>query len=127
MRSYHPHDVATEEEGIQSVSAMAADALQHPSDLFSPQDQITKEMLETVSRSLSPEGWADFTKDLTAALADSKRTNDLRPLNTMIEAWYRTFVFMSRPKFHEAYAGPDTDEPSLSLPELRQRRAMRLA
>jgi hypothetical protein len=106
---------------------MAAEALQHPSDLFSPQDELTTEMLEKVSQSLSREGWADFTMELTAALAESKRANDLRPLNTMIEAWYRTFVFMSRPGFHEAYASPETDESSLSLADLRQRRTNRFA
>jgi hypothetical protein len=109
------------------MSATATEAKQQPSDLYSPHDQITKDMLATVSRSLSPEGWADFAKDLTAALAESKRSNDLRPLNTMIEAWYRTFVFMSRPQFHEAYASAETDDPGLSLADLRQRRAKRFA
>lgn len=109
------------------MSAMTAEALQQPSDLYSPHDQITKDMLETVSQSLNPKGWAAFTKDLTAALAESQRTNDLRPLNAMIEAWYRTFVFMSRPQFHEAYANRDPDEVSLSLTDLQKRRANRSA
>lgn len=105
---------------------MTASALREPSELYAP-DEITEDMLEIVAQNLTPKGWASFTSDLSKALAESRTSNDLRPLNVTIEAWYRTFIFMGRRQFHEACKSEPPAETPLSLEDIRLRRAQRFA
>lgn len=56
---------------------------------------------------LKPEGIQLFVREIVAAVYVSQQTGDLRPLQDVIEAWYRSLRFIRDPGFLKAAAAQE--------------------
>lgn len=57
-----------------------------------------------VMSNLSESGQSLFVSEIMESLADAKRHNDLRPVQTVVDAWWHTFQFASHPRIKESIA-----------------------
>lgn len=109
------------------MSAMPAAKLREPEQLYVPPSSKERELQDVLDHA-TPEGAKEFMRQVMAAVQESQETDDLRPINTVIESWYRTLVFLSRPDFEkklEEAQEAAVSGPRLSRDDLRQRRAQR--
>lgn len=70
-----------------------AEVIRHPEDLHLPPEAVE------VFRHLSKEGSAIFSQEIVQAVIDSQRKGNLRPLEELIEAWYRTLLLRQDPSY----------------------------
>lgn len=54
------------------------------------------EQVHAVMDRLTPEGAVKFVGELMAALEAARTQNDLRPVQEVTEAWYRTLLFVNK-------------------------------
>lgn len=107
------------------MSAMPAEKLREPEGLYSPPD-FSEETLDSIVANLTPEGGRDFARQTMEAVERARSEGDLRPINLVVESWYRTLMFLSRPRFEELWAEAQKAEgPRLTLEDIRERRAHR--
>lgn len=71
------------------MSGSPAEKLRRPEDLSVPTHDKVNEMIE----SFTPEGMKEFVREIWIALALAKENGDLRHVNLVIDAWYRTLLF----------------------------------
>lgn len=103
------------------MSAVPAERLRDPEQIYSP--EFPPHLVEDIVGALTEEGGQAFFTEVAAAMEESRRKGDLRPLNEVYEAWYRTLIFISDPKA-EAYweiAQADTS-PGLTATAIRAKR-----
>lgn len=108
------------------MSAMSAEKLREPEQLYSPTSY--ERQAAEVADALTPEGTKEFAHQVMEAIDHSRDSGNLRPLNNVIESWYRTLVFMSREGFLEKWEETEQTVASaarLSLDDIRKRRAQR--
>jgi hypothetical protein len=79
-----------------SMCAIAA-AITSVSDLEIPYDD---ERIPAITRRLTPTGRQNFLNELLAALAQAQATGNLRAVQEVITAWYRTAIVRSDPAYH---------------------------
>lgn len=111
------------------MSAMPSEKLREPEQLYVPPSSKGRELHDVLDH-LTPEGGKEFARQVMAAIKESQETNDLRPINTVVESWYRSLVFDGRPEFDEKWAAAEEvslSGPRLNLDGIRQRRAQRHA
>lgn len=108
---------------------MPAEKLSKPEELYSPPagwEERVREATAQLGKSLSPEGAQEFMTQIVAAVAKAKAEGDLRPINVVLESWFRTLMFVTRPRFGELWAEAEkATGPELTLEDIRQRRAQR--
>ena len=68
---------------------------------------------------LTDKGVREFAGELVAALVQAKHDNDLRPVQEVIESWYRTSLFIKEPGFLKSL-GDDADEESIARDERKR-------
>jgi len=86
-----------------------------------------KDLAEEIARSLTEEGIHNFLTEIVGALARARNEGDLRPVNLVIEAWYRTLLFVQTPGFiQDVQSSPEKVEGLVEygVDELRERRKM---
>jgi hypothetical protein len=83
------------------------------------------ERVSEVFASLTPDGQTQFISEFVEALFEARQTDNLRPLQDVVEAWYRTLVASRSPEYEAAVAWAAEDEPAakdlLDLQQLRER------
>lgn len=114
------------------VPAATAEAIQQPSELDLPdrlEDVVatafgdladSDDIFAAFQRHLSESGRAQFNREIVHALVQAKKTNDLRPVQEVIDAWFRTWLFVADPGFTRALASLDYDEADISREEQRE-------
>lgn len=108
------------------MSAMAA-KVRGPEGLYEP-PEYTPELAHKLMEHLSPESGQLFWREIMDAILKARATDDLRPINIVVETWFRTLLFQIRPKFDQKWQEMEaTDGPRLSLDDIRRRRAQRTA
>ena len=60
---------------------------------------------------LTDKGVRGFAGELVSALVQAKHENDLRPVQEVIESWYRTSLFIREPGFLKALGDEGAEEP----------------
>jgi hypothetical protein len=82
---------------------MGAEAIRQPRDLSLPGDiwPVLEQHFKTdeVLANLSPQGEQLFRTEVLEAIRKSITSNDLRPIQEVLEAWYRTLVLIKDPAF----------------------------
>ncbi len=107
------------------MSAMSAERLREPEELYFPPD-ISESKLKKILKGLTREAGREFAGQVLSALKRAQKEGDLRPVNMVVESWYRSLLFLSRPKFEQKWDEADqATGPRLSLDEIRKRRAQR--
>lgn len=97
-------------------------AIRQPRDLELPADEeallaAIQQLLHGDSKfsefaqMLTDKGVRAFAGELVSALVQAKRENDLRPVQDVIEAWYRTSLFIRDPGFLKALEDEEAEEP----------------
>jgi hypothetical protein len=105
-----------------SAAESSAEKITHPSQLELPArlDRVNK-----VFASLDARGRARFIGEFMQALYDARSTDNLRPLQDVVEAWYRTLVARGSPDYEAGIAWARGHKPSpdeaLNVEELRAR------
>jgi hypothetical protein len=74
---------------------MPAEKLRDPENLYSP-PSFSEEQLSHLVEALTPTGGRAFARDVISATVRAKAEGDLRPINLVVESWYRTLLFLSR-------------------------------
>lgn len=102
------------------MSAMLA-PVRVPVDLELPApDQVAAVMAR-----LTPEGAIQFVGELMAALEAARTQNDLRPVQEVAEAWYRSLLFVNKYDGAEPLVAAVTksldDEPIKDAADLKSR------
>ena len=76
-----------------------------------------------VMSSLSDDGRSEFIKEMMGALQAANQKKDLRPVQTVIDAWWHTFHFATHPKIEACIAvaamAPSTSERRYTADEVR--------
>lgn len=67
-------------------------AVRAPSDLELP----LPAQLDAVWPALTPDGAQSLARELLAAVREAKEKDDLRPVQEVIEAWYRSLLFIQK-------------------------------
>lgn len=67
-----------------------------------PQDLDIPEKMQEVMADLNREGQSQFTAELLHALKDAERTNDLGPVQYVVNAWYVSRRFLTHPEIETA-------------------------
>lgn len=83
----------------------AQERISRPRDLGLPPDA------EQVFEALTQEGEKAFSQEIVAALLKAEATNDFRPVRDVVEAWYRTLLFVRAPGHDEAIEWANSTEP----------------
>lgn len=107
-----------------------ASAIRQPRDLQFPADEASlidairsvlhgDSKFQEFSQMLTDKGVREFAGELVEAVIQAKHANDLRPIQDVIEAWYRTSLFIRDPGFLKAVA-EDDDEELISREERRR-------
>jgi len=104
------------------MSPTPAEKIAHPAQLWLPPHL---ERANEVFASLPPSDQAQFISEFFEALYEARRTDNLRPLQDVIEAWYWTLVARRSPDYEAGIAWARDHEPSpddlMDVQELRQR------
>lgn len=104
------------------MSSSAAEKITHPSQLELP---AHLERVNKVFASLDEHGRARFIGEFMKALYEARSTDNLRPLQDVVEAWYRTLVALGSEDYEAgiAWAREHTPSPdeAVDLEELRAR------
>ena len=83
------------------------------------------ERANEVFASLTARGRAKFISEFVEALYEARSTDNLRPLQDVVEAWYRTLVARRSPDYEAGIAWAREHEPSpddlVDVQELRER------
>ncbi|MBA3552426.1 MAG: hypothetical protein H0W27_06110 [Actinobacteria bacterium] len=107
------------------MSAMAAERLREPEQLYVPLG-YTPEDADRIRENLTEEQGREFWRQLMNAIKRARNEGDLRAINLVVESWYRTLLFASRPHFDDLWDGAQrTDGPRLSPEDVRRRRSQR--
>ncbi len=109
------------------MSAMATQKVREPENLYVP-PQYTPKFAKKLMDELSPEAGRLFFQEVFEAINEAKTEADLRPINLVVETWFRTLLFQTRPKFDQKWREMEaTDGPRMTLEEIQRRRANRIA
>jgi Family of unknown function (DUF6247) len=104
------------------MSSAPAKKITHAAELWLP---ARLERASEIFASLPPDGQTKFIGEFVEALYEARRTDNLRPLQDVVEGWYRTLVASRSPDYEAGVAWAGDHEPSpddlLDLPELRER------
>jgi hypothetical protein len=104
------------------MSPTPAEKITHPAQLWLP---ARLERANELFASLTPSGQAQFISEFVQALYEARRTDNLRPLQDVVEAWYRTLVARRSPDYEAGIAWARDHEPSsddlVDVQELRER------
>jgi hypothetical protein len=104
------------------MSSSSAERITHPSELWLPS---RLERANEVFASLTPSGRARFISEFVEALYVARSTDNLRPLQDVVEKWYRTLVARRSPDYEAGIAWAREHEPSpddlVDVQELRER------
>jgi hypothetical protein len=104
------------------MSSTPAEGITHPAQLWLPP---RLERANEVFASLSPSGRARFISEFVQALYEARSTDNLRPLQDVVETWYRTLVARRSPDYEAGIAWAREHEPSrddlVDVQELRGR------
>jgi hypothetical protein len=65
---------------------------------------IDNDVVDVIVHALRPDVAQEFLNELLAAIAQAKNSDDVTPINDVIEAWYRTMLFVKKPGFKDALA-----------------------
>jgi hypothetical protein len=108
------------------MTAMPTERLREPEELYEPPEH-DEAMLATILGNLSEEAGREFARQVLGALNRARSEGDLRPINEVVESWYRTLLFRGRPKFDDLWAEAEASEgPVLTIQDVRARRKARL-
>jgi Family of unknown function (DUF6247) len=106
----------------EAMSSSHAEKITHPAELWLP---ARLERAAEVFASLDARSQAQFISEFLQALYEARRTDNLRPLQDVIEAWYRTLVARRSPDYEAAIAWAREHEPSpddlMDAQQLRER------
>ncbi|MDP9342162.1 MAG: DUF6247 family protein [Actinomycetota bacterium] len=102
---------------------MPAAKLDDPKELYVPSN-FSVEAVRGILSALSAEDGQRFAEQIYVAVEQAQQQRDLRPINLVVESWWRTMMFETRPRFHDLWDAEAT-EPPLSLEDVRRRRAQR--
>jgi hypothetical protein len=106
----------------EPMSSRPAQKITHPAELRLP---ARPERVSEVFASLGPDGKTQFISELVEALFEARQTDNLRPLQDVVEGWYRTLVANRSPDYEAAVAWAGEHEPAaedlLDLQQLRER------
>lgn len=104
------------------MTSEPAKKITHPAELWLP---ARLDRASEVFASLTPDGRTQFISEFVGALYEARRTDNLRPLQDVVEGWYRTLVASRSPDYQAGVAWARDHEPSpddlLDLQELRER------
>jgi hypothetical protein len=104
------------------MSSMPAQKITHPAELRLPAHM---ERVSEVFASLTPDGRTQFISEFVEALFEARQTDNLRPLQDVVEGWYRTLVASRSPDYEAAVTWASEHEPAtdelLGLQQLRER------
>jgi hypothetical protein len=106
------------------MSAMPAAKLREPEELYVPPN-FSPEDARKLLAILSAEDGQRFAEQVFLAVEQAKHEGDLRPINLVVESWWRTMAFEKRPRFQKLWDASEEAEPPLSLEDVRRRRAQR--
>jgi hypothetical protein len=106
------------------MSAMPAEKLREPEELWYVPQSFSEEDIEKILAALPEPLGPKFFGQMFHAIREAKEEGDLRPINLVLESWWRTLLFETRPKFDKLW-DEDLDEEPLSLDDIRRRRAQR--
>jgi hypothetical protein len=106
----------------EPMSSRPAPKITHPAELRLP---ARLERVSEVFASLAPDGKAKFIEEFVEALFEARQTDNLRPLQDVVEGWYRTLVANRSPDYEAAVTWAGENEPVaedlLDLEQLRER------
>ncbi len=98
------NDCSSPSNGREDV---VGQAIRQPRDLTLPSEiwPMLKDHFKTdeVRQHLNPKGARIFQLEVLEALHQSIDTNDLRPVQEVLEAWYRTLIVLKDPGFARSY------------------------
>jgi hypothetical protein len=104
------------------MSSTPAEKITRPAELWLP---ARLERASEVFASLTPKGQAAFISEFVEALYAARSTDNLRPLQDVVEKWYRTLVARRSPDYEAGIAWAREHEPSpddlVDVQELRER------
>lgn len=104
------------------MSPTPAEKITRPAQLWLP---ARLERANEVFASLTPRGQAEFISEFVQALYEARSTDNLRPLQDVVEKWYRTLVARRSPDYEAGIAWAREHEPSpddlVDVQELRER------
>lgn len=83
--------------------AIAPERIERATDFQLPEER----MLEEVFGALSEEGAKEFSGEIVRAIGIARSTGDLRPVQNVLLAWFRTLRFVRKPGFAESLAQAD--------------------
>jgi len=78
------------------MGAMPAERITHAAELDLPPE------VADVFAELTPAGRQQFTSEIMQAFVAARNTDDLRPLQDVIQAWYRTLLARRSPDYEAA-------------------------
>jgi hypothetical protein len=93
----------------EAMSSSSAERITHPAELRLPP---RLERANEVFANLTPAGRASFISEFLQALYESRSTDNLRPLQDVVEAWYRTLVARSSPEYKAGVEWARKNDPS---------------
>jgi len=104
------------------MTSSSAERITHPAELWLPS---RLERADEVFASLSPSGRTRFISEFVQALYEARSTDNLRPLQDVVETWYRTLVARRSLGYEAGIAWAREHEPSpddlVDVQELRGR------
>jgi hypothetical protein len=109
------------------MDVMSAEQLREPEQLYEPTSY--ERQAAEVRGALTQEGMSEIMRQIMEAVDRSRESGSLRPLNVVVESWYRTLVFLQRDGFEEKWnAVPEMvkEGSRLSLEDIQKRRAQRV-
>jgi hypothetical protein len=121
-RRYWFHGIDRGEAMGSSAAESSAEKITHPSQLELP---ARLDWVNKVFANLDESGRARFIGEFMRALYDARRTDNLRPLQDVVEAWYRTLVARGSTNYEAGIAWAQKQKPrsdeGLDVEELRTR------
>jgi hypothetical protein len=103
------------------MGTVGAAPIRHPEDIDLPADE---QKIDEVFSGLNSDGARAFVNEIIEAVQQAHDLGDLRPVQNVIEAWYRSLLFARDPDFPSALEAARDAEPGhariYSAEELRE-------
>lgn len=94
------------------MSPALAERIENPRQMRLP---ATFERIAEVFRGLTDQGAQEFNREILEAMNSATHSGDLRPVQTVIESWYRSLLFRLSPGFEEALEIADRASASMGV------------
>lgn len=103
------------------MSAAPGEKVTDPHDLFERSD-LPLEYFEKLIERLDPSRLHEFVQQVYVAAEKGAAEGDLRPINHVLESWFRTLVFMSDADLPDRVEAARSDTERFTLEDIQKRR-----